>query len=161
MGKDLADRTIEAVTDKLNEYYPEFAPWKTIDYELTEDGEFVHRNFLQITRSGKRQPLHFDGGPLWYADENNKLGSPLSTVINLNDGVGTYVSGDPLCGMFEKLLKISGPLAAGKSVLNYLEQCETKLPNPPSTQRADPCLSPRGASPCWNGIRWRARSTCP
>ena len=63
VGKDLADRTIEAVTDKLNEYYPEFAPWKTIDYELTEDGEFVHRNFLQIRDQARGNPCTLTGVP--------------------------------------------------------------------------------------------------
>ena len=61
--------------------------------------------------------------------------SPLSTIINLNDGVGTYVSGDPVSGVFENLLKIPDPLAAGKSVLNYLKQCEAKSPNPLRARR--------------------------
>ena len=102
---------------------------------MSEDGEFVHRNFLQITRSGKRQPLHFDGGPLWYADENEKLWSPLSTIISLNDGVGTNVSGIQSVEFSKIYSKNSDPLAAGKSVLNYLKQCDAKSPNPLRARR--------------------------
>ena len=96
MGETLQKKTIEGILASVDLHYPEFAPWQPINYELDENQKWVHRNFLQITTTNFRQPLQFDGGPAWYTDENNKLWSPLSTIINMNDGVGTYVFGNPV-----------------------------------------------------------------
>ena len=48
----------------------------------------------------------------------------MSTITNLNDGVGTYVHGDPVFGVFEQALKKKDDTAAGLYVLSHLRKCE-------------------------------------
>ena len=51
----------------------------------------------------------------------------MSTITNLNDGVGTYVHGDPVFGVFEIALKKSNDTAAGLHVLSHLRKCEQNV----------------------------------
>ena len=51
----------------------------------------------------------------------------MSTITNLNDGVGTYVHGDPVFGVFETALKKSDDTAAGLHVLSHLRKCEQNV----------------------------------
>jgi hypothetical protein len=88
-----------------------------------------------------RQPLHFDGGPLWYSDDSGNLWSPLSTITNINDGVGTYVCGNPVAGIFEEVLKIVDDFAAGNHVLKHLRQCEKESKVVGPNNRAGQILS--------------------
>ena len=61
---------------------------------------------------------------MWFADENNNLWNPMSTITNLNDGVGTFLCGNPVHDVFEKALKKSDDTAAGLHVLSHLRRGE-------------------------------------
>jgi hypothetical protein len=140
-GKKLSKKIIEAITDRVNEYYPELAPWQNLAFERDPKGTYIHRNYLQIMKINFHQPLHFDGGPLWYADENGHLWSPLSTITNMNDGVGTYLCNNPVQGIFQKVLEIEDDNAAGIHVLKYLKTCEKKFPPFESDNKAGQILA--------------------
>ena len=124
VGDALAQKTIDAITQEMDANYPQMAPWENIVWEQDEKGGLIHRNYLQIVKDNTCQPAHFDGGPIWFADEHGNLWSPMSTITNLHDGVGTYVHGDPVFGVFETALKKKDDTAAGLHVLSHLRKCE-------------------------------------
>ena len=44
----------------------------------------------------------------------------------MNDGVGTYVFGNPVAGIFEKVRQIPDDHDAAQHVMNHLRDCEAK-----------------------------------
>ena len=55
--------------------------------------------------------------------------APLSSIVNINDGAGTYLSGPPLFNFFPKLykkVKRRGVLEGLKTVRKVLSDCEFK-----------------------------------
>ena len=62
VGKELAKRTITAITAEIDRQYPALAPWQNLAKEY-EKGTWVERNFLQVLKDNTRQPFHFDGAP--------------------------------------------------------------------------------------------------
>ena len=73
VGDALAQKTIDAITQEMDANYPQMAPWANIHWEQDEKGGFIHRNYLQIVKDNTCQPAHFDGGPIWFADEHGNL----------------------------------------------------------------------------------------
>ena len=86
-------------------------------------GSIDHTQLFAMCQRNFRQPLHFDGGPLWYADDDGHLWSSISTITNINDGVGTYICDNPVSGIFYDALNNPDDNGAGQHVLSHLRKC--------------------------------------
>ena len=60
---------------------------------------------FQVYKGSGYQPLHLDSAVGWYPDGRGGMWAPLSCVLSINDGVGTYLSGAPVYGLFDKFIE--------------------------------------------------------
>ncbi len=100
MGPAVYDEVCSAVERGLNATYSSQAPWSVIKSEYIPDQggqeeRFKPRDWLQITREvGKRQPCHWDTSVPWFENDRGHW-APLSIVLHINDGLSTFLPGEP------------------------------------------------------------------
>jgi hypothetical protein len=94
---------IGAITAAVNVAYP-CKKWVALSTEFYQ-GQRQTRNYLQINTKPGTQPLHFDSGARWYKDEHGNMWAPLSTITNINDGAATFLTPQPVHGVFAEVEK--------------------------------------------------------
>jgi len=94
VGEPMYTELCASVEGAINKAYPHHQ-WKILHKDVN-GAQVKERNYFQITKEmNKMQPLHWDCAAPWYEDSRGAWG-PLSVVLHVNDGVATYVHGEPL-----------------------------------------------------------------
>lgn len=111
-------RLIDSAIDKITINYPITGGWSL----FTDDEDLK----LQIYQGAGRQPLHLDASLGWYPDGFGNKWAPLSCVISLNDGPGTFLGGAPVFGQFDLIHKHTVEQSK-KAFTNLLDDYEKKF----------------------------------
>jgi hypothetical protein len=137
VGDKLYYLILEEVRKQIDLNYPEQAPWTELDTERTPTGSQT-RIWLQIYREqNKRQPIHFDCGLTWY--KNNKgYWTGLSVIVNVNDGVATYLTEKPASCVFDNIRRRASthPKQTAGAVQALLNTYESAFVDPKIRNRA-------------------------
>ena len=143
VGKKLYKKIVRALLAQLDRLWPAMAPWGILDMEKVNGGTRT-RNFLQIYRQPGAQPVHLDSGVTWYLDSSRKPWCPLSVVLNITDGLETWVSKKPFVGVFYKMAQAGVNQGAKRTASALQEILSTSW----ESERKDTVLRRNRAGQC-------------